>query len=141
MYLPFSSSALFIKQIPQISYASTSTELSQKPRFSYFSRVVPPDTYQAEAVSNRHQPSLIPLHSSVFSSTSLCARQVVSIIQFLNWTYVAIIKETGSYGERLTDDFKSKLKKKSRLNDIVFSSRRTVESISLSLSSSYLYCR
>ncbi len=41
------------EQIPQISYASTSTELSEKPRFQFFSRVVPPDTYQAEAVS-RH---------------------------------------------------------------------------------------
>ncbi|CAM4742235.1 unnamed protein product [Rotaria magnacalcarata] len=77
---------LRLAEIPQISYASTSTELSQKPRFQYFSRVVPPDTYQAEAV--------------------------VSIIQFLNWTYVAVIKETGSYGERLTDDFKAKLKNK-----------------------------
>ncbi|CAF2308674.1 unnamed protein product [Rotaria sp. Silwood2] len=38
--------------------------------------------------------------------------EVVSIIQFLNWTYVAVIKETGSYGERLTDDFKAKLKNK-----------------------------
>ncbi|CAF0881048.1 unnamed protein product [Rotaria sordida] len=77
---------LRLAEIPQISYASTSTELSQKPRFQYFSRVVPPDTYQAEAV--------------------------VSIIQFLNWTYVVVIKETGSYGERLTDDFKAKLKNK-----------------------------
>ncbi|CAF3528754.1 unnamed protein product [Rotaria socialis] len=77
---------LRLAEIPQISYASTSTELSEKLRFQFFSRVVPPDTYQAEAV--------------------------VSIIQFLNWTYVAVIKETGSYGERLTDDFKAKLKKK-----------------------------
>ncbi|CAF0813590.1 unnamed protein product [Adineta ricciae] len=77
---------LRLAEIPQISYASTSTDLSQKPRFQYFSRVVPPDTYQAEAV--------------------------VSIIQFLNWTYVAVVKESGSYGERLTDDFKSKLKNK-----------------------------
>ena len=38
---------------------------------------------------------------------------MVSIIQFLNWTYVAVIKETGSYGERLTDDLKAKLKNKS----------------------------
>ncbi|CAF3860928.1 unnamed protein product, partial [Rotaria magnacalcarata] len=77
---------LRLAEIPQISYASTSTELSEKLRFRFFSRVVPPDTYQAEAV--------------------------VSIIQFLNWTYVAVIKETGSYGERLTDDFKAKLKNK-----------------------------
>lgn len=40
---------------------------------------------------------------------------MVSIIQFLNWTYVAVVKESGSYGERLTDDFKSKLKNKSKL--------------------------
>ncbi|CAF2799048.1 unnamed protein product [Rotaria sp. Silwood2] len=80
------SDILRLAEIPQISYASTSTELSEKLRFQFFSRVVPPDTYQAEAV--------------------------VSIIQFLNWTYVAVIKETGSYGERLTDDFKAKLKNK-----------------------------
>ena len=40
--------------------------------------------------------------------------QVVGIVQYLNWTYVAIIKETGSYGERLTDDFKSKIKNNGR---------------------------
>jgi len=49
---------------------------------------------------------------------------VVSIIQFLNWTYVAVIKETGSYGERLTDDFKAKLKNKS--NDF-FSNKKKNE--------------
>ena len=35
-------------QIPQISYASTSLELSDKSRFEYFSRVVPPDNFQVK---------------------------------------------------------------------------------------------
>ncbi len=37
-------------KVPQISYASTSTELSDKSRFEYFSRVVPPDNFQAQAM-------------------------------------------------------------------------------------------
>ena len=37
---------IFPFQIPQISYASTSLELSDKSRFEYFSRVVPPDNFQ-----------------------------------------------------------------------------------------------
>ena len=36
-------------QIPQISYASTSLELSDKSRFEYFSRVVPPDNFQVRS--------------------------------------------------------------------------------------------
>lgn len=35
-------------QIPQISYASTGIELSDKNRFEYFSRVVPPDVFQVQ---------------------------------------------------------------------------------------------
>lgn len=38
-------------KIPQISYASTSVELSDKSRFEYFSRVVPPDNFQAQAMA------------------------------------------------------------------------------------------
>ena len=37
-------------QIPQISYASTSLELSDKSRFEYFSRVVPPDNFQVSTL-------------------------------------------------------------------------------------------
>ncbi len=40
-------------KIPQISYASTSTELSDKSRFQYFSRVVPPDNFQAQVRPSR----------------------------------------------------------------------------------------
>ena len=37
-------------QIPQISYASTSIDLSDKSRFEYFSRVVPPDSFQVTLI-------------------------------------------------------------------------------------------
>ncbi|KAG7258805.1 hypothetical protein CRUP_017047 [Coryphaenoides rupestris] len=36
--------------IPQISYASTAPELSDNSRYEFFSRVVPPDSYQAQAM-------------------------------------------------------------------------------------------
>lgn len=63
-------------QIPQISYASTSTELSDKSRFEYFSRVVPPDNFQAQAM--------------------------VEIVKALGWTYVSTVAVEGDYGERVS---------------------------------------
>ncbi|XP_072419187.1 metabotropic glutamate receptor 3-like [Chiloscyllium punctatum] len=60
-------------QIPQISYASTSAKLSDKSRYDYFARTVPPDFYQAKAM--------------------------VEILQFFNWTYVSTIASEGDYGE------------------------------------------
>lgn len=35
-----------------LSYSSTGVELSEKPRFAYFSRVVPPDNLQAKAMAH-----------------------------------------------------------------------------------------
>lgn len=61
-------------QIPQVSYASTSTELSDKDRFGFFSRVVPADSFQAQAM--------------------------VDIILQLGWTYVSTVAVEGEYGER-----------------------------------------
>ncbi|XP_065165928.1 metabotropic glutamate receptor 7 isoform X2 [Atheta coriaria] len=61
-------------KIPQVSYASTSTELSDKSRFEYFSRVVPPDNFQAQAM--------------------------VSIIKELGWKYVSTVAVEGEYGEK-----------------------------------------
>lgn len=61
-------------QIPQISYASTSTELSDKSRFEYFSRVVPPDNFQAQAM--------------------------VEIAKVMGWTYVSTVAAQGEYGEK-----------------------------------------
>lgn len=35
-----------------LSYSSTGVELSEKPRFAFFSRVVPPDNLQAKAMAH-----------------------------------------------------------------------------------------
>ncbi|XP_023290502.1 metabotropic glutamate receptor 7 [Orussus abietinus] len=61
-------------KIPQLSYASTSTELSDKTRFEYFSRVVPPDNFQAQAM--------------------------VEVIHLLGWKYVSTVAVEGDYGEK-----------------------------------------
>ncbi|KAJ8261964.1 hypothetical protein GJAV_G00160500 [Gymnothorax javanicus] len=60
-------------QIPQISYASTSAKLSDKSRYDYFARTVPPDFYQAKAMAE--------------------------ILRFFNWTYVSTVASEGDYGE------------------------------------------
>lgn len=39
-------------RMPQISYASTSSVLSDKTRFDYFARTVPPDSFQSEAMAD-----------------------------------------------------------------------------------------
>jgi ABC-type branched-subunit amino acid transport system substrate-binding protein len=62
------------QQIPQISYASTSAELSDKSRFEYFSRVVPPDNFQAQAI--------------------------VEVVRQLGWKYVSTVAVEGDYGEK-----------------------------------------
>jgi ABC-type branched-subunit amino acid transport system substrate-binding protein len=61
-------------KIPQISYASTSVELSDKSRFEYFSRVVPPDNFQAQALAE--------------------------IVSSLKLTYASTIAVEGEYGEK-----------------------------------------
>ncbi|XP_076598146.1 metabotropic glutamate receptor 7-like [Chaetodon auriga] len=66
-------------QIPQISYASTAPELSDDRRYDFFSRVVPPDSFQAQAM--------------------------VDIIRALGWTYVSTIASEGSYGEKGVEAF------------------------------------
>ena len=66
-------------QIPQISYASTGIELSDKQRFGYFSRVVPPDSYQAQVM--------------------------VDIVHAFGWKYVATIADEGNYGEEGIEAF------------------------------------
>ncbi|XP_061730987.1 metabotropic glutamate receptor 7 [Nerophis ophidion] len=66
-------------QIPQISYASTASELSDERRYDFFSRVVPPDGFQAQAM--------------------------LDILKALGWTYVSTVASEGSYGERGVDAF------------------------------------
>ncbi|XP_074644178.1 metabotropic glutamate receptor 3-like isoform X2 [Tubulanus polymorphus] len=66
-------------KIPQISYASTSAALSDKGRFNFFARTLPPDTFQAKAM--------------------------VDIVEHFNWTYVSTVASDGDYGEPGIDSF------------------------------------
>uniref|UniRef100_A0A4W5M0N7 Glutamate metabotropic receptor 4 n=1 Tax=Hucho hucho TaxID=62062 RepID=A0A4W5M0N7_9TELE len=66
-------------QIPQVSYASTAPELSDNTRYDFFSRVVPPDTYQAQAM--------------------------VDIVKAMRWNYVSTVASEGNYGESGVDAF------------------------------------
>ncbi|XP_035768441.1 metabotropic glutamate receptor 7 [Neolamprologus brichardi] len=66
-------------QIPQISYASTAPELSDDRRYDFFSRVVPPDSFQAQAM--------------------------VDIVKTMGWNYVSTVASEGSYGEKGVDAF------------------------------------
>ncbi|OQV15466.1 Metabotropic glutamate receptor 3 [Hypsibius exemplaris] len=59
-------------KIPQISFFSTSSELSNKDRFEYFSRTVPSDANQTRAM--------------------------VDLVKLLNWTYISIVYEESAYG-------------------------------------------
>ncbi|XP_062914238.1 metabotropic glutamate receptor 8-like isoform X2 [Mobula hypostoma] len=66
-------------KIPQISYASTAPELSDNSRYDFFSRVVPPDSYQVQAM--------------------------VDIVTALGWNYVSTLASEGNYGESGVEAF------------------------------------
>ncbi|XP_054880666.1 metabotropic glutamate receptor 7-like isoform X1 [Poeciliopsis prolifica] len=66
-------------QIPQISYASTAPELSDDRRYDFFSRVVPPDSFQAQAM--------------------------VDVVKAMGWNYVSTVASEGSYGEKGVEAF------------------------------------
>ncbi|RWS30089.1 metabotropic glutamate receptor-like protein [Leptotrombidium deliense] len=57
----------------QVSYASTGTSLSDKTRYDFFARTVPPDTFQALAL--------------------------VDLVQNFNWSYVSLVSSEGQYGD------------------------------------------
>ncbi|XP_034021510.1 metabotropic glutamate receptor 6-like [Thalassophryne amazonica] len=65
--------------IPQVSYASTAPELSDNNRYDFFSRVVPPDSYQAQTM--------------------------LDIVKALGWNYVSTLASEGNYGESGVDAF------------------------------------
>ena len=79
---PPPSAAPLAPQIPQISYASTAPDLSDNSRYDFFSRVVPSDTYQAQAM--------------------------VDIVRALKWNYVSTLASEGSYGESGVEAFMQK---------------------------------
>ena len=66
--------------ITQISYASTSPDLSDTQKYDYLLRTVPSDVFQARAM--------------------------VDLIRFLNWTTVYTVNSDTNYGERGMDAFK-----------------------------------
>lgn len=68
-------------KIPQVSYASTSATLSDKSRFEYFARTVPPDSLQAKVMAD--------------------------IVAYFRWTYVSTVASEGDYGERGIDAFRA----------------------------------
>lgn len=63
-------------KIPQVSYFSTSPELSNKQRFEYFTRTIPSDLHQARAI--------------------------VAIVKTFGWRYVSIIYEESNYGIKVS---------------------------------------
>ena len=66
------ANALTIFHLPQISYSATSNALSDKTRFPYFFRMVPPDHYQVKTIA--------------------------SILRRFNWTHVSLVFSGGTYG-------------------------------------------
>ena len=56
----------------QVSFFSTSSELSNKVRFKYFSRTIPSDEYQTLAMAK--------------------------IVEQLKWKYISIVYEDSNYG-------------------------------------------
>uniref|UniRef100_A0A1I8H6N6 G_PROTEIN_RECEP_F3_4 domain-containing protein n=1 Tax=Macrostomum lignano TaxID=282301 RepID=A0A1I8H6N6_9PLAT len=72
--------------LPQISYASTSSALSDKTRFGLFARTVPPDTEQARALAD--------------------------IVAHFNWTFVSTVFSKGDYGEGGIQSFEAEAEKR-----------------------------
>ncbi|XP_043269518.1 metabotropic glutamate receptor 2-like isoform X2 [Venturia canescens] len=72
-------------RIPQVSFFSTSPELSNKMRFEYFTRTIPSDHYQVKAM--------------------------VDIVLEMGWSYVSIIYEESNYGEKAYEELEKLLGK------------------------------
>ncbi|XP_055372495.1 metabotropic glutamate receptor 2 [Condylostylus longicornis] len=70
-------------RIPQVSFFSTSPELSNKQRFEYFSRTIPSDHYQVKAM--------------------------VEIVKRMNWSYISIIYEESNYGIKAYEELEELL--------------------------------
>ncbi|KAL0120863.1 hypothetical protein PUN28_008503 [Cardiocondyla obscurior] len=70
-------------KIPQVSYFSTSPELSNKQRFEYFTRTIPSDHYQVKAM--------------------------VDIVLTMGWSYVSIIYEESNYGIKAFEELEELL--------------------------------
>lgn len=69
----------------QVSFWSTSPELSNKQRFEYFTRTIPSDLYQVKVM--------------------------VEIVMRLNWSYISIIYEESNYGIKAFEELEKLLSK------------------------------
>ncbi len=76
-------------QVPQISYASTAKILSDKTRYDYFFRTVPPDSLQARAMAD--------------------------IIRYFNWTYIHAIYSDDAYGSEGIQAFFDEIEEQDQL--------------------------
>ena len=72
--------------IPMLLTTATSDDLSDKSRFPYSLRLVPPDKFQADAMTD--------------------------LLLHFNWTYVSLLYEEGSYGENGAKQIQKKAKEK-----------------------------
>ncbi|XP_059473816.1 probable metabotropic glutamate receptor mgl-1 [Neocloeon triangulifer] len=101
-------------KIPQVSFFSTSPELSNKQRFEYFTRTIPSDHYQVKAM--------------------------VDIVGRMGWKYISILYEESNYGIKVTRPFRKAVS--SRFHSIFltrfFSQKRPSKLIFLMLSLSLL---
>ena len=84
-------------RVPVISHLATSDELSDRQRFPFFLRVVPPDRFSAAAL--------------------------IDIMLHFNWSYVSLLYTEGSYGENGAKQIEQLLEKQSTELCISFSYR------------------
>ena len=78
------ANVLNLWKLPQISQTATSDVLSDKTRFPYFFRMVPPDRYQVKVIA--------------------------SLLQHFNWTHISIVYSEGSYGREGIKELREILK-------------------------------
>ncbi len=77
---------------PQVSYASSSALLSNRDRYGFFHRTIPPDNLQARAM--------------------------IDIVLHFNWTYVSTIYSLNTYGQPGIEAFKSLAEQKGICIDV-----------------------
>lgn len=90
------ASFLQLFKIPQVSYHSTSPDLSDPNRYGYFLRTVPSDTYQARAI--------------------------ISILRHFNWTYVSAVYDDSNYGTRGWEEIEAE----ANMHGICFAFKRKI---------------
>lgn len=77
---------LSLFEIPVLSTYASSDELTDKTRFEYFMRLVPPDRFQAQAMTE--------------------------ILEYYGWSYISLLYSEGSYGENGAKQVEKEAKKR-----------------------------